>query len=365
MKSEIRLLEYQTLKTPYEAFNRVYRSAQKNIERECVNVTNAISRYNEALSTNDSDYIQHLMLSIKEHLIILKEKFLEHVTQQQAYAEKLRIRLLPIEEYEKEPVRSGVNAFQKNQLYRFVVDYLLRNKCFDIANSIANDFNIRSLTDIDEFINLRKYLHDLAVGKTEEPIQWCVSNKSKLRKINSNIEQKIRIKIFYEFCVCGKIKEAISYASNFLVCKEFEWKFIQGIVSIVLFCKEGTTTHPLDINDKYQLSSYSWPRLAYELEHDFYKIYNMKSESNLEMLCKIGISCLKTQDCYNVARRKMDCPVCSPIINILAKDLPFSHMTKTVLLCGICDKLMNDENPPMYLPNGNVYCHSVIVFLLV
>uniref|UniRef100_A0A3B4D5A2 E3 ubiquitin-protein transferase MAEA n=1 Tax=Pygocentrus nattereri TaxID=42514 RepID=A0A3B4D5A2_PYGNA len=47
-----------------------------------------------------------------------------------------------------------------------------------------------------------------------------------------------------------------------------------------------------------------------------------------------------------------DCPVCSKSLNKLAQPLPMAHCANSRLVCKISGEVMNENNPPMMLPNG-------------
>eukprot|EP00511_Aplanochytrium_stocchinoi_P002006 CAMPEP_0204843876 /NCGR_PEP_ID=MMETSP1346-20131115/48237_1 /ASSEMBLY_ACC=CAM_ASM_000771 /TAXON_ID=215587 /ORGANISM="Aplanochytrium stocchinoi, Strain GSBS06" /LENGTH=524 /DNA_ID=CAMNT_0051983097 /DNA_START=178 /DNA_END=1752 /DNA_ORIENTATION=+ len=53
--------------------------------------------------------------------------------------------------------------------------------------------------------------------------------------------------------------------------------------------------------------------------------------------------------------RKNSCPACHPAYHDLAKSLPFAHTGQSQLVCRISGALMDENNPPMAFPNGQVY----------
>ncbi len=63
--------------------------------------------------------------------------------------------------------------------------------------------------------------------------------------------------------------------------------------------------------------------------------------------------------CYKKEEQSLQCPVCSNSFNELASSLPFSHSSQSYLICRISGEPMNEYNPPMLLPNGNVYGEQV------
>uniref|UniRef100_A0A674E0R6 E3 ubiquitin-protein transferase MAEA n=1 Tax=Salmo trutta TaxID=8032 RepID=A0A674E0R6_SALTR len=56
-----------------------------------------------------------------------------------------------------------------------------------------------------------------------------------------------------------------------------------------------------------------------------------------------------------------DCPVCSKSLNKLAQHLPMAHCANSRLVCKISGEVMNENNPPMMLPNGYVYGYNSLL----
>ena len=58
--------------------------------------------------------------------------------------------------------------------------------------------------------------------------------------------------------------------------------------------------------------------------------------------------------------RNQDCPVCDTDgLGMLAREVPWSHHMNSTLICRITGRVMNEDDPPMVLPNGRVYSTSV------
>lgn len=72
-------------------------------------------------------------------------------------------------------------------------------------------------------------------------------------------------------------------------------------------------------------------------------------------------SLTRHRQCYKGDRssRSPDCPVCSRSLNKLAQPLPMAHCANSRLVCKISGDVMNENNPPMMLPNGHVYGYNV------
>ena len=73
-----------------------------------------------------------------------------------------------------------------------------------------------------------------------------------------------------------------------------------------------------------------------------------------------GLASLKLPACYTHDTKNVDCPVCSGSLNILAKEVPFSHHVNSTIVCRITGRIMDDNNSPLAFPvNGNVYSKEV------
>ena len=46
------------------------------------------------------------------------------------------------------------------------------------------------------------------------------------------------------------------------------------------------------------------------------------------------------------------CPTCDPNIRSLGVELPTAQLTQTSIACTLTGELMNESNPPYYLPSG-------------
>lgn len=90
----------------------------------------------------------------------------------------------------------------------------------------------------------------------------------------------------------------------------------------------------------------------------------MKSSSPLEVLFQSGLMSLKTCFCYSNKNKNLTCPVCCEEIGKLAKYLPSSHHPVSALTCRVTSEIMDHTNPPMALPNGQVYSEKVYRFYI-
>lgn len=141
-----------------------------------------------------------------------------------------------------------------------------------------------------------------------------------------------------------------------------------------------------------------WKSLVKQFRKDNFELYGLSSTSVFALTLQCGLSVLKTPHCYKKRRedRNPDCPgkwlqithslpsfrwpfefrfcstlshliqisfkslhsvspVCNDLLNQLAKPLPVAHCSHSKLVCYITGQPLNENNPPLVLPNGNVY----------
>lgn len=81
-----------------------------------------------------------------------------------------------------------------------------------IKDSITAEHNFLTYFFTDIFHVSREVENDLANYKTTKCVLWCIDNKSKLRKINSNIEFDLRVQEFVELIRKNLRAEAVMHA---------------------------------------------------------------------------------------------------------------------------------------------------------
>jgi macrophage erythroblast attacher len=95
--------------------------------------------------------------------------------------------------------------------------------------------------------------------------------------------------------------------------------------------------------------------LISQFRRENFGIHNLSSLPLIFVALQAGLSALKTPNCYIDANKNINCPVCAPSLGSLAERLPFSHHTNSCIVCRVTGEIMDENNPPLVLPNGNVY----------
>jgi macrophage erythroblast attacher len=247
----------------------------------------------------------------------------------------------------------NLKLFCEKKLNNLLLDFFLREKFLETAKNYIDEEKINSSVEYSIFLEIQKILQNLKNKDINEALNWCNTNKSKLTKLNSNIKFKLLKQQFIEIYKSGNVLDAVKLArENF--SSHSDTKEISEIMIILAVRRESIDKIPKIIEI---LSEERWKDLENDFKQVFFQVYSMKSSSPLEVLFQSGLMSLKTPFCYS--NKNKTCPVCCVEIGALAKGLPASHHPVSTLICRITGDIMDHVNPPMELPNGQVYSEKV------
>ena len=103
------------------------------------------------------------------------------------------------------------------------------------------------------------------------------------------------------------------------------------------------------------LSSDRWQYLINQFRLEHARLYQLAPTSVLGAVVQAGLAALKTPQCYRLATKNPNCPVCNEPLSTLASVLPYAHCAHSQLVCAISGEPLNENNPPLVLPSGYVY----------
>ena len=86
-----------------------------------------------------------------------------------------------------------------------------------------------------------------------------------------------------------------------------------------------------------------------------FKVQGITHQTLLETLVGSGLTALKTPFCEAGSNLGHSCPVCDAEIFSLARHLPYCTKASSTLICRILGTAMDEHNPPVVLPNNQVY----------
>jgi macrophage erythroblast attacher len=154
--------------------------------------------------------------------------------------------------------------------------------------------------DIDVFVKSRDVIDGLSIRTCTAALQWCVDNKSRLRKLNSTLEFQLRLQEFLEMVRNYKKHEAIEYARKYLTAKKTEEEkneivdaanmaLVQRAMATLAF---GPTTSISPYKELFL--STRWTELEDLFKRDFYLLYSCTTKPLLFITMQAGLSALKT-----------------------------------------------------------------------
>lgn len=363
--AEIKAMEHPTLKVPYEILNKKFRIAQKTLDRELSQIQNAASELEKGLSEGTAgSEISRLLGGVVERLQVLKRKAEESISEELSAGLVCKRRLEHLKQNVTPPSdvttlelqAAATNQWKKIRLDRMIVEHFLRLGYYDTAERLAIRSGIRDLSNLDIFQITREVERDLVNRSTAKCILWCNDNKSKLKKINSNIEFQLRVQEFVELIREDKRLMAVKHAQKYFPAFEHEQlKEIRQCMALLAF-PVNTEIEPY----KTLFDPQRWNDLVLHFRLENYRLFQLPSQSVLSVAVQAGISALKTPQCYSTTSKNMNCPVCQKNVNEIAENLPFSHCAQSRLICRITGKPLNEHNLPMMLPNGQIFGQQAI-----
>lgn len=170
------------------------------------------------------------------------------------------------------------------------------------------------------------------------------------------MEFNLRLQEHIELARAGRGMDAIKYAQKYLApWKVSECKRIGQAMGLLIY-KSDTECQPYkDLYDNRR-----WTELIEQFRRDNYQLCSLTSHPLLSITLQAGLSALKTPQCYQHENQNVNCPICdNETLGSLAEKLPLSHHVNSAIVCRINGKIMNEDNPPMLLPNGRVYSLNV------
>lgn len=151
---------------------------------------------------------------------VLKRKAEESISEelQAGYVCKRRLEHLK-EHYTTTPTgevsQGALNQWRRKRLDRMLVEYFLRKGYYGAAAKLADKSELQDLTNIEVFLVSRDVEKSLANHETDKCLAWCHDNRSKLRKLKSNMEFNLRIQDFVELIKSDRRVDAVKYARKF------------------------------------------------------------------------------------------------------------------------------------------------------
>ncbi|KAL2919779.1 GID complex subunit containing RING finger motif [Polyrhizophydium stewartii] len=353
-------LDQPLVKVPLEQLKRAFRSSQKHVEKEMAAVSaqlesalaKAAAKPDEACSAIDATL---------SRLQGLKRKLAEIKTEEDLYVGRTKLRLEHLAEMTRisSADSEAFTRWSKTRLSRILVDYMLRKGLSTSPAKLAADSHIEvapahrlDFVDIELFAQSRRIEDALRRRSCAECLQWCSENKSSLKKMKSTLEFSLRLQEYIELVRARNLPQAISHARKFLTpWSDTHMREIQQAMGMLAFSPKTACGAYKALFDDGR-----WEMLTEQFRADNYALNSLTLQPLLHMTLQAGLSSLKTRTCYQPPTRNINCPVCdADTFGYLAEKLPCAHHVNSCIVCRITGRIMDADNPPLVLPNGQVY----------
>ncbi|ORX63126.1 hypothetical protein DM01DRAFT_1379656 [Hesseltinella vesiculosa] len=349
-------LEQPFIKVPYEQLRKSFRLSSKYLEKELADLNDKLQQCAKAAQRQELP--MEKAMTMMDDMITRMEKLQRRIkrfqNEEANHIHRLDARLDNLDMLST--VTSAKSPmFQKwshIRLNRVIVDYLLREGLTTTAKALAEENGIEPLVDIQLFTQSEKVEESLERHSCQECLAWCAENRSNLKKLKSTLEFNLRLQEHIELVRADKRLEAVAYAKTYLVpWQATESKHIMDAMGLLVY-KKDTQCEPF----RTMYDPHRWQELVAQFRADNYALCSLTSHPLLSICLQAGLSALKTCQCYQDDNRNVNCPVCDQaIFGQLAKSLPLSHRGNSTVVCRITGHIMNEDNPPLMLPNGRVY----------
>ncbi|XP_073895313.1 E3 ubiquitin-protein transferase MAEA isoform X11 [Macaca fascicularis] len=177
--------------------------------------------------------------------------------------------------------------------------------------------------------------------------------------IESCLEFSLRIQEFIELIRQNKRLDAVRHArKHFSQAEGSQLDEVRQAMGMLAFPPDTHISPYKDLLDPAR-----WRMLIQQFRYDNYRLHQLGNNSVFTLTLQAGLSAIKTPQCYKEdgSSKSPDCPVCSRSLNKLAQPLPMAHCANSRLVCKISGDVMNENNPPMMLPNGYVYGYNSLL----
>uniref|UniRef100_A0A7N9CDI5 E3 ubiquitin-protein transferase MAEA n=1 Tax=Macaca fascicularis TaxID=9541 RepID=A0A7N9CDI5_MACFA len=342
---------------PYETLNKRFRAAQKNIDRETSHVTMVVAELEKTLSGCPAvDSVVSLLDGVVEKLSVLKRKAVESIQAEDESAKLCKRRIEHLKEHSSDQP-AAASVWKRKRMDRMMVEHLLRCGYYNTAVKLARQSGIEDLVNIEMFLTAKEVEESLERRETATCLAWCHDNKSRLRKMKSCLEFSLRIQEFIELIRQNKRLDAVRHArKHFSQAEGSQLDEVRQAMGMLAFPPDTHISPYKDLLDPAR-----WRMLIQQFRYDNYRLHQLGNNSVFTLTLQAGLSAIKTPQCYKEdgSSKSPDCPVCSRSLNKLAQPLPMAHCANSRLVCKISGDVMNENNPPMMLPNGYVYGYNV------
>ncbi|CAD8132695.1 unnamed protein product [Paramecium octaurelia] len=328
-------IDYSYIRLPFEVIVKQFKSTRKQLEHDLTITLSQVAHIN---SSEKADLVIERIRAIQKALHENQEHEKQYV---ESYLQRLKCE----------------ECGNELKLQRSLIDNLLREGYFKTAQKLIQSYQIQNLTSFEQEVILEAntIIKDLKNRSIKNAFKWYQQNSSKLKKLNSSFQNDLVFQQYIEYLKQDP-NMALNYIRDYQIYMNQE--SIQKCMGCLLFIKQNT------MPPQYQqyFDDKRWEQLIRQFKQELYDVYCFPKESPLLSFLKCGITTLKTQYCDQPDYQQVNrCPICNKQMQELSKDLLTTQKLGSTWICRISGELMDENNPPMMLPNNQVYSQKSLL----
>ncbi|KAL5971295.1 E3 ubiquitin-protein transferase MAEA [Taenia solium] len=397
--SEIELTEYMGMKAVYELLNKKYRVNHRELEKNGANLNRIIDKFNDVNTSEEAaEFIGRVITAVRGSKRKADEIFTEEMElvasckrridnlkeisdfegRASSKSHGLENSLLATDQVESvitengnkpsnqpkinpSPLAQSEQRIFASRCNRLLAEHLFAVGHYRSALALARQCPDADKIFIDIFQEALSIQEALSKGDSEPAHKWFQEAKFRLKHAECTFDFDLRVFEFYLLVKANKRMEAVQhsrkYLSNFQQDDDYKTRRL-GQAMLLLIMR---TPEEVDAKAAQNELNEAWITKRFHLA--LMNFYSFTLPTPFSLAVRAGITAIKTHFCYNSKSRHPDCVVCHPLINRFAQNLLFGRHDHSVLTCYQTGLAMNDDNPPMALPNGYVYSQQGIADL--
>jgi len=394
---------------PYDRLRSVVKARTKHVADEFAAAHDALTtKTSHALTltrgdVGDADGARRefvdTLRATEERLLRLKRTLAEDFETERALVDRIEARVAHLRELpcgdtppnadpeNADTTARRLRAWESTRLDRMVVDYAVRRGDRELAERVARETGVEHLVDIDAHepgLDASVAIRRGRLGSAYLPaIKWLDSIEETPAFRNAP-EATFADARWFRFFHCLELARSYRYLEAATYAREEALpRQISGYPSLSTFTKRGVAVWPelmlalatrhhreFPLDDGAALSAALPPETRREnaasLDVIRMRVAGLPRESRLVATLRAGLVALKkgtppaSHDSECLTTEARDDPLTHASLRELARPLPRSRRSATRLVCRVTGEAMDEDNPPMALPNGQVYSANAV-----
>lgn len=313
-------LSHPLLRAPFEKANKAFRLYHKQLTKELAAATKSLTDLHDEqppAQRTDVDALVSKLDALMHNVRALKQDAQLRAAEQQRELERCLERAQYVWELEAaapllDPTRMSL-ARENEDLRltthrvltgRLIADYLLSRGLLADATLVAERTGVGHLVDYDLYAECQAIRLDLEGHNTASALAWCAQNASRLRRLPSRLEFRLRLQEFVELVRACQPLAAIEYAQTWLtpLALQRENQDAQRADLSEIEVAMGTLAFrsPEQSGQAHYVKLFAadaWTQLVTDFQRTFAVAYGLHDPPSLCIALYTGLSVLNTRTC--------------------------------------------------------------------